>query len=121
MGGEFGSFPMDRFIARANIKHLRGQLEYELDPACRATLMKLLVEEEDKLARDLSLLADLDQHIGNGHHRIQRQMVVVATMERDGHDGVGQAKALLVYLEEAQNLHERYRQLVLKAVQESEL
>jgi hypothetical protein len=42
-------------------------------------------------------------------------------MERDGHDGVGQAKALLVYLEEAQNLHERYRQLVLKAVQESEL
>jgi hypothetical protein len=50
---------MDRFIARENIRHFRDRLISETDPTVRSSLQRLLVEEEDKLAKDLELLADL--------------------------------------------------------------
>lgn len=42
---------MDRFIAQANIAHLRDKLGAEQDVKRRQTLMQLLAEEEAKLAR----------------------------------------------------------------------
>ena len=42
---------MDRFIARANITHLRDKLALEQDETQRQTLMRLLAEEEAKLAK----------------------------------------------------------------------
>jgi hypothetical protein len=41
---------MDKFIARANISHLREQLVNEHDETRRQTLLRLLAEEQDKLA-----------------------------------------------------------------------
>lgn len=41
---------MDRFIARANIAHLREKLATERDEAKRQILQRLLAEEEAKLA-----------------------------------------------------------------------
>ena len=41
---------MDRTIARLNIEHYRKQLLDEKDEAKRQTLMRLLAEEEEKLA-----------------------------------------------------------------------
>ena len=41
---------MDKFIARANITHLRDKLTTEQDEAKRQTLLRLLAEEEAKLA-----------------------------------------------------------------------
>ncbi len=41
---------MDKFIARANIAHLRDQLVGEQDETTRHTLQRLLAEEQAKLA-----------------------------------------------------------------------
>jgi hypothetical protein len=54
---------MDGFIARENINHFRDRLRSEADPTVRLTLQKLLAEEEDKLAKDQGLLADLAREI----------------------------------------------------------
>ena len=112
---------MDKFVARENIKRLRVELASELDPNKRSALAKLLVEEEDRLGADLELLADLDGQIRKGRELIARQTALVAAMERGGNSGIRQARALLAALAEAQELHERYRQKVLIAIEESEL
>ncbi len=41
---------MQKFIARANITHLREKLASEQDEAKRQTLQRLLAEEEAKMA-----------------------------------------------------------------------
>jgi hypothetical protein len=41
---------MDKFIARANITHLREKLETEQDETKRQILQRLLTEQEAKLA-----------------------------------------------------------------------
>jgi hypothetical protein len=41
---------MDRFVVRANIDHFRKQLADETDETKRAMLVRLLAEEEAKLA-----------------------------------------------------------------------
>jgi hypothetical protein len=108
---------MDHFIARENIKHLRNRLWSEGDAGVRASLQKLLVEEEDKFGASVELLADLDRHIDDGNHRIARQRVLVATMQRDGHAGLALASGLLDTMIDTQGLHERYRVHVLAAVE----
>ena len=42
---------MDKTVARLNIEHFRRKLNDELDEATRQTLLRLLAEEEAKLAR----------------------------------------------------------------------
>jgi hypothetical protein len=64
---------VNRFIARENVKHLRGLFESEIDPKNRSVLTRLLVEEEDKLSADFELLADIDQHVRRGDELIARQ------------------------------------------------
>jgi hypothetical protein len=78
---------MDRFIARENIKHFRDRLWSEVDQNERVRLRDLLIAEEDKLAADLELLADIDRHISHGNHRIDGQRALVNAMERDGRNG----------------------------------
>lgn len=112
---------MDRFIARENVKHLRERLRSESDGDTRTRLGRLLVEEEDKLAADLELLADIDRHIGDGHSRIVRQRTVVAAMERDGHAGLGKATQLLDAMLDSQKLHTNYRELILISIERNRL
>ena len=112
---------MQRFVARENIKHLREHLASNVDPKTRAQVTRLLVDEEDKLGADYELVADLDRHIRNGHDHIARQRGLVATMERDDHPALGQAKALLDGLTTSQDLHERYRRSVLSRIEENKL
>lgn len=54
---------MDRFIARENIKHYRRELENGLNEPTRATMLRLLVEEENHLGHTHEQLAKLDGHI----------------------------------------------------------
>ena len=100
---------MDRFIARENVKHFRNRLDTELDPDVRSKVRRLLIEEEDKLGASLELLADIDRHIEAGHRRVERQQLLVTTMERDGHASATQARCLLDGLLESLELHQQYR------------
>jgi predicted nuclease with TOPRIM domain len=54
---------MERFIAVENIKHYRRELENGVDEPTRATMLKLLVEEENHLGHTREQLAKLDRHI----------------------------------------------------------
>src|SRR6516164_6511816 len=104
---------MDRFIARENIKHFRDRLSVEIDPDMRSRLHKLLVAEEDKLGADFELLADVERHIADGNRRIKRQRAIITDMERDGHNGLVQARVLLEGLVESQWLIKNYRRQIL--------
>lgn len=62
---------MDRFIARANIDHylyLLGQAD--LGPEKRAAVTKMLIEEEDKLSRDLEHLEFAQVRAATGRDRL---------------------------------------------------
>jgi hypothetical protein len=50
VGNRTGGDPMDKFVARANIEHFRRKLAAETDETKRQALVRLLAEEEAKLA-----------------------------------------------------------------------
>lgn len=79
---------MDRFIARENIRHYRDMLLSDIAPEVRSRVRKLLVEEEDKLGKDLELLIDIERHIADGAQRIEAQQSCVRAMHTNGHDGL---------------------------------
>jgi hypothetical protein len=54
---------VDKFIARENIKHYRRELENGVDEPTRATMLKLLVEEENRFGHTREELSKLDRHI----------------------------------------------------------
>jgi hypothetical protein len=85
---------MDRFIAQENVNHFRDRLRSEADPTVRSTLQRLLVEEDDKLAKDLGLLDDLAREIAKCRRWIEKKQVLVEDLERDGRD-VTTARALI--------------------------
>ena len=112
---------MDRFIARENIRHFRDLLWSPIDPGERSRVHKLLVEEEDKLGRNLELLADIEAHIADGNRRISEQRARVTAMEQNGHKDVERARTLLEGMIESLHLFERYRAHVSDAVQRNRL
>jgi hypothetical protein len=77
--------PMDRFVARQNIDRCRSRLETDTDPARRAFLLKLLVQEEDKLGYTLELLDDVEREILKVRTQIDAFKVLIADLEHLGH------------------------------------
>jgi hypothetical protein len=112
---------MDKFVARENIRHFREKLWIENDPDMRVRLRTLLVAEEDKLAADIELLADIDRHIADGHARIVRQLALVAELQQNGHNGTGEAERLLDAMRDSQDLHNDYRRRVLTKIEQNRL
>ena len=112
---------MDRFIAQANIRHFRDRLWSETDFVTRSRLQQLLLAEEDKLAKDFELLADIERHISDGRRRIEKQRSLVAAMKRDGHSSLRTAQALLNGMADAQQLHMKYRETILIAIDQNRL
>jgi hypothetical protein len=112
---------MDRFIALENIRHFRDRLWSESDPDTRLRLHRLLLAEEDKLAADLEVLADIERHIADGNGRIERQQGLVANMRLDGHRSLSVAQALLDGMIETQHLHVQYREHILIKIKDNRL
>ena len=109
---------VDRFVARSNINHFRDRLRSETDAALRSHLQKLLVEEEDKLAADLALLADLAREIVKCQQWIERQRLRIEDLERDGHDATA-AIALLNGVTETLMIHQEYRRRVVARLEQN--
>ena len=107
---------MDRFIARENIRHFRTMLATNIDPEARARLHRLLVEEEDKLGKDLELLADIERHIEDGNRRIETQRARVDRMRATNHSGLAQGEAFLDGLIESQRIHATYCVTISKSI-----
>jgi hypothetical protein len=75
---------MERFVARQNIDRCRARPETETEPTKRTFLLKLLVDEENKLGLDYELLVDVEREIANGHARINRQQIIIGQLDGDG-------------------------------------
>ena len=85
------------------------------DPAQRATLNRLLCEEEDRLGRSLEELEHVQRHMSAGEERIK---VVTSSIERrraDGHD-TALAERSLRNLIEIQATLAQYSKVILNAL-----
>ena len=64
---------MYRYIARENIDHYLGLLDNaDLASEKRGLIIKLLIEEEDKLSHDLEQLEFAESRAANGRGRLAR-------------------------------------------------
>jgi hypothetical protein len=109
---------VDKFIARENIRHFGEQLETETDPAIRSFLRRLLVQEEEKLGHDSEALREVENHIARAKGHVNRQQVLLASTEGDGHD-TSQALVLLNAYSEILLAFENQREKILIKLQQS--
>jgi ATP/maltotriose-dependent transcriptional regulator MalT len=110
----------DKSAARESIASYRARLQSETDPAKLATLLKLLLDEEDKLGISLEHLADIEQEIGKGSKRIEHQRFIIETLERSGQSATV-AKNLLESLTQTQALYSCYGNRLLIELNRNEL
>ena len=87
-----------------------------IEPGVRSRVHNQLVDEEDKLGKDLELLVDIQRHIVDGARRIEAQQLRVRTMQADCHDGAGRSQTLLDGMTESQRLLMKYHQLVEREI-----
>ena len=103
---------MDRFVARQNIDRCRSRLETDTDPARRAFLLKLLVQEEDKLGYTLELLDDVEREILKVRTQIDAFKVLIADLERRGHSS-GSDRGRLEATSQVLDVYAQYRRNLL--------
>ncbi len=101
------------FACARNIENFADHLSTEADPARRAVLMKLLVEEEDKLGVGLEQLDLSEAFIVKGQSLIARQEALIERLENCGREPRS-ANDVLNTLTEVHNLFKDYRHLLLR-------
>src|SRR5215469_5072106 len=94
---------MRGFVRDLNIASFVRQLEHELNPAKRATLKSLLLQEEDKFGRAAEKLNRIDHLIIDGQARVARQKDLIKDLRSRG-SPVEMAERVLANLEEVQAL-----------------
>jgi hypothetical protein len=104
---------VDSFIGKHNLEHFANRLGVESEPARRETLLRLMVEEEDKLGCGLEQLGIAEDRIVAGNKRVAMQRAVVARLGDGGHD-TRLASEVLTTLVKAQALFEDYRQKIVR-------
>lgn len=93
---------MHRYIARANVDHYLGLLDDEdITPERRALVVRLLVEEEDKLGHDLEQLELAESRAAQGRNRLNRLRSMLDIAEPANRV---QAERLVANVEAIQNL-----------------
>jgi len=75
---------VDGFVARENVSRLRRVLEDGVAPQTRATMLKLLVEEENKLGFSRERLDRLDRHISRLREIIARHVELTDRLRSRG-------------------------------------
>lgn len=110
---------LERFVAVANIRRYQERLWNERDSVMRRRLHSLLIEEEDRMAADLELVAEAERSIAHLDDLIRTQSALVVVLEKDGGDGHASARGLLDGLVETRNLHQDYHRRLVKAVDQS--
>jgi len=104
-----------QFVSDLNVARFLEKLRLEDDPAIRASLQRLLLEEEDKFGRGADRIGNVQRHIAEGSRQIALQKALIARLRINGQD-VRRAENTLRNLIEIQRIFERYRQVVLDAI-----
>jgi hypothetical protein len=95
---------------KAELNATKGKSGTAAAPWRSPALQRLLVQEEDKLAAEFELLADVAGAIAKCRQRMKKQQVLVEMLESEGRDGVAAAKTLLDGLTDSLILHQEYHQ-----------
>ena len=94
---------MHRFIARANIDHYLHLLNSTgLGPEKRATVTKLLIEEEDRLGHDIEQLEFAETRAASGRDRLNQVRRKLRDLSAPEHRA--QAERLVANFEATQKL-----------------
>lgn len=75
---------MDKLIAQQRIANLRQQLETEGDVERRDTILRLLVQEEDKLGLTHEQLDEIDRQIARMQQLVSTQLEMIAALKTRG-------------------------------------
>jgi septation ring formation regulator EzrA len=110
----------DKFVSERNVARCRERLECETDPSVRQTIIRLLVDEEDKLGATLEQLANVNRHIKRCRDLIAQQGARIAEMQSKGHDIV-RAHALLETFAASLAVHEEHRDTLRKLLDQRSL
>jgi hypothetical protein len=105
----------DQFVSNLNVARFVDRLRVEPDPATRASLHTLLLEEFNNLGFNLKQLGCVQRQVIEGKARIAIQIAVVETLTANGQD-VRLVKGELGKLIEIQNMIEQYRQVIVDAI-----
>ena len=93
---------MDRFVARANIDHYLGLLnDPVLPPEKRATVTRLLIQEEDGLAHDIEQLEFAETRAASGRDLLNH---VRGKLDLTAPEHRAQAERLVANFEATQKL-----------------
>jgi len=116
---------MDNLIIERNIERYADRLRTEIDPAVRASVKALLIEEENRLGFRVEQLDKVNGYITDSHHRIEMQQRLIERLRSVECDGIASlsggrdltlALRLLVNLRELLILFEQYRQRITDAL-----
>src|SRR5215831_13975840 len=103
------------FVSNLNMARFVDRLRVEQDPAARASLHTLVLDELNNLGFNLKQLGSVQRQVIEGKARIAMQMAVVETLSANGQD-VKLAESELGRLVEIQSMVEQYRQVVVDAL-----
>jgi hypothetical protein len=103
---------VSRFVHWLTIDNFAGTLTSEAPPSKRATLRKLLIDEEDRFGVGQEQLAHVDARISNGQTVIENQRALIMRLSEGGKD-LREAQKLLMRLMEVQWLFVSRRQQIL--------
>ena len=106
---------MAQFVSSLNLSRFVGRLRVERDPTTRSSLHRLLIEEASNLAFNLGQLGSLQREVIAGRARIAIQIAVAETLAANGQDAK-LAESMLCDLIDVQKTIERYRQVIVEAM-----
>jgi len=102
---------MDKFIARENIKHFRQELEKGVEQPQRATMLRLLVEEENRIGLTGQQRAELDHYISRLSEIMARQVELIDNL-RSLHQPTKLAELALATLNDLRATYMTHRQKI---------
>jgi hypothetical protein len=106
---------VDRFIARENIKHYRRELENGVGEPTRATMLRLLVEEENHLGHTREQLTKLDRHISLLSEIMARQVDLIDKLQSLG-SPLERAPMVLATLNDLMAVYLKHRETITAAL-----
>ena len=104
-----------QFVSSLNLSRFAARLRVERDPITRSSLHRLLLEEANNLAFNLGRLGSWQREGIEGRAPIAIQIGVVETLAANGQDA-RLAESMVCDLIEVQKTIERYRQVIVEAM-----
>lgn len=99
-----------QFVHEQNILRFMDLLRSESEPARRATLGRLLIEEEGRYGTLAERIDTANLHIADSRQRIESQEARIGRLQSVDGGAISEARRLLGNLNDVQSLLEAYRQ-----------